>query len=161
MFWSRTHIYLWNRLVWKFLKRLYRFVFVSPITPASQFSFRQLVCQVEFQYNKCIIKGIVFTDGWINWQTFVYLGLHDIMKDLIKVHELRAREVCGYTMFSFLREWWWPWKGPTHARRLNKFVLIVFSLHPEDDKYKLFETVKHEWALFRATITLSRKNTCV
>ena len=26
---------------------------------------------------------------------------------------IHAREVCGY---SFLREWWWPWKGPTHAQ---------------------------------------------
>ena len=39
-----------------------------------------------------------------------------------------AREVCGYTMYSFLRDWWWPWKGLTHARRFDKFVLIVFRI---------------------------------
>ena len=38
---------------------------------------------------------------------------------MVRIH---AREVCGYTMYSFLREWWWPWKGPTHAHRFNKFV---------------------------------------
>ena len=38
--------------------------------------------------------------------------------------EMRER-VCGYTMYSFLREWWWPWKGPTHARCFDKFVHIV------------------------------------
>ena len=54
---------------------------------------------------------------------------------MVRIH---AREVCGYTMYSFLREWWWPWKGPTHARRFDKFALIV--THPEDDKYKLIET---------------------
>ena len=26
----------------------------------------------------------------------------------------------------FMREWWWPWKGSTHARYFDKFVLIVF-----------------------------------
>ena len=30
-------------------------------------------------------------------------------------------------MYSFLREWWWPWKGPTHARRFDKFVLIILN----------------------------------
>ena len=30
--------------------------------------------------------------------------------------------------FLFLREWWCPWKGPTHARRFNNFVLIIFRM---------------------------------
>ena len=42
-----------------------------------------------------------------------------------------VREVCGYTMYSFLREWWWPRKGPTHARRFDKFVLIRYRLQIE------------------------------
>ena len=46
------------------------------------------------------------------------------------------RGFCGYTMYSFLREWWWPWKGPTHARRLDKFVLIVFRINLQ---------IKNEW----------------
>ena len=31
--------------------------------------------------------------------------------------------VCGVTWSLFLREWWWPWKGPTHVRGFDKFVL--------------------------------------
>ena len=37
-------------------------------------------------------------------------------------------KVCGYTRYSFLREWWWPWKGPTHAWRFDRFVLTVFRM---------------------------------
>ena len=50
--------------------------------------------------------------------------------------------VCHYTcMYSFLREWWWPWKGPTNARHCDNVVLIIFrtvSTNRDDTwKYKL------------------------
>ena len=39
-------------------------------------------------------------------------------------------KVCGYTMYSFLRELWWP----THAQRFAKFVLIVFRTYRFQNK---------------------------
>ena len=40
---------------------------------------------------------------------FIYCQCQDWKADRCKLR------VCGYTTHSFLREWRWPWKGPTYA----------------------------------------------
>ena len=81
---------------------------------------------------------------------------------MVRIH---AREVCGYIMYSFLREWVLaPEKGPLMLDVSISLYLSSsgssFHWLTEDDKYKLIETSSMSaWALFRATITLSRKNT--
>ena len=92
-----------------------------------------------------------------NYFYVVFEGFHG--EDMYASEGLRLHHV------FFLERVMVAWKGPTHAQRFNKFEVIVFRMsvwwwvdspphtHPEDD----YRKVEYEWALFRATITLSRK----
>ena len=62
------------------------------------------------------------------WVTlFLFNSLNHVIFEGLNGEDTCERQDCGYTMYSCLREWWWPWKGPTCARCFDKYKLIETS----------------------------------